>query len=218
MRVCGQFSFTLTIGFNFGKQFQESGYAERKPGQGHPRAMMARKDYHLSIIGRSNSDVTVSELSLLSTLLKQKRKLTWQKLTFIPAVTQRARNPSNLLSYAREINHCCCGGLLVWAGILLDFHKQLYVLERGYVTAVLYRDEVLEIYVHFFRGGGAVDRDFILMDENARPHRAHTIDEFLENEDICWIDWPAKSSDPNPIEHVGHALGSESATRNSHVF
>ncbi|GFV51837.1 transposable element Tcb2 transposase [Trichonephila clavipes] len=34
------------------------------------------------------------------------------------------------------------------------------------------------------------------MDDNARPHRALQVDEFLESEDIRHMDWPAKSPDP----------------------
>ncbi|GFW04827.1 transposable element Tcb2 transposase [Trichonephila clavipes] len=70
---------------------------------------------------------------------------------------------------------------MVWAGITLD--ARLHVFERGTVTAVRYTDEVLESYVCLFRG--AVDPDFILMDDNARTYRA---DEFLENEDIRRVD------------------------------
>ncbi|GFT93767.1 hypothetical protein TNCV_2111581 [Trichonephila clavipes] len=37
------------------------------------------------------------------------------------------------------------------------------------------------------------------MDDNARPHRANLVDEFLESEDIKRIPWPANSPDLNPI-------------------
>ncbi|GBN67089.1 hypothetical protein AVEN_166511-1, partial [Araneus ventricosus] len=40
------------------------------------------------------------------------------------------------------------------------------------------------------------------MDDNARPHRALLVDKFLESEDIRRMDWPARSPDLNPIEHV----------------
>ncbi|GFU86762.1 transposable element Tc1 transposase [Trichonephila clavipes] len=41
--------------------------------------------------------------------------------------------------------------------------------------------------------GGAYGRDFLFMDDNARPHRANLVDEFLESEDIKRIPWPANS-------------------------
>ena len=44
--------------------------------------------------------------------------------------------------------------------------------------------------------------DFILMDHDARPHRAHITDAYLERETIVRMDWPARSPDLNPIEHA----------------
>ncbi|GBN31114.1 hypothetical protein AVEN_193846-1, partial [Araneus ventricosus] len=62
--------------------------------------------------------------------------------------------------------------------------------------------------------GGAVGPEFILMDDNARPHSALLVDEFLESEDIRRMDWPVRSPDLNPMEHVWDALGRATATRN----
>ncbi|GBM75723.1 hypothetical protein AVEN_92726-1 [Araneus ventricosus] len=93
---------------------------------------------------------------------------------------------------------------MVWAGIMLDGHTPLHFFERSTVTGVRYRNEILETYVCLFRG--AVGPYFILMDDNARPHRAHLVDDFLESEDIRRMDWPIRSSDLNPIEHVRDAL------------
>ncbi|GBN58951.1 hypothetical protein AVEN_240748-1 [Araneus ventricosus] len=89
---------------------------------------------------------------------------------------------------------------MVWAGIMLDGRTPLHVFERGNVTGERYRDEILEPYVRLFRG--AVGPEFILMDDNVRPHRALLVDEFLESEDIHQMNWPARSPDLNPIENV----------------
>ncbi|GFW86176.1 hypothetical protein TNCV_4778891 [Trichonephila clavipes] len=40
------------------------------------------------------------------------------------------------------------------------------------------------------------------MNDNARPHRALLVYEFLESKDIRHRDWPP---DLNPIEHLGHS-------------
>ncbi|GBN53458.1 hypothetical protein AVEN_38562-1 [Araneus ventricosus] len=116
--------------------------------------------------------------------------------------------PSNV----REIDHYGGGGLMVWAGIMLDGRTPLHVFERGTVTGSRYRDEILGPYVRLFRG--TVGPAFILKDDNARPHRALLVDEFLESVDIRRMDWPARSPVPNPIEHVWDALVRAIATRN----
>ncbi|GBM62216.1 Transposable element Tcb2 transposase [Araneus ventricosus] len=117
-----------------------------------------------------------------------------------------------LLSNVREIDHYGGGVLVGWAGIMLDGRTPLLVFERGTVTGVRYRDEILEPYVRLFRG--AVGPEFILMDDNARPHRALLVDEFLESEDIRQMDWLDGSKDLNPIEHGWDVLGRAIATRN----
>ena len=41
---------------------------------------------------------------------------------------------------------------MIWAGILLDGHTAVYVIERGTVIAEKYRDEILQPCVSLFRG------------------------------------------------------------------
>ena len=49
---------------------------------------------------------------------------------------------------------------------------------------------------------GAIGLDFILMDDNARPHRDRRTNEYLTQETIYRMDWHVRSPDLNPIEHV----------------
>ncbi|GFT27815.1 DDE_3 domain-containing protein [Trichonephila clavipes] len=48
----------------------------------------------------------------------------------------------------------------------------------------------------------AIGNDFILMDDNARPHRARIVEEYLEDHGLERMEWPARSPDLNPIEHL----------------
>ncbi|GFY15868.1 transposable element Tcb2 transposase [Trichonephila clavipes] len=101
---------------------------------------------------------------------------------------------------------------MVWAGILLDGRTPLHVFERGSETGVRYRNEIFKPYVRLFRG--VCHSEFILMDDNTRPHRALLVDKFLESEDIGHMDWPAMSPDLNPLEQVWDALKRAVATLN----
>ncbi|GFV24383.1 ankyrin repeat domain-containing protein 27 [Trichonephila clavipes] len=54
---------------------------------------------------------------------------------------------------------------------------------------------------------------FLFMDDNAPCHRTVAAEQLLESEDIERMDWPARSPDLNPIEHVWDFLGRPLAAR-----
>uniref|UniRef100_A0A8C8FEU6 Transposase n=1 Tax=Oncorhynchus tshawytscha TaxID=74940 RepID=A0A8C8FEU6_ONCTS len=89
------------------------------------------------------------------------------------------------------------GSVMVWGGISLG---ALHVLARGSLTAIRYRDEILRPLVRPY--AGAVGPGFLLMQDNARPHVAGVCQQFLQEEGIDAMDWPAHSPDLNPIEHI----------------
>ncbi|GFX81526.1 transposable element Tcb2 transposase [Trichonephila clavipes] len=103
------------------------------------------------------------------------------------------------------------GGVLVYGGISIDGRTDLYINQDGTLTARRYRDEILKPIVVPY--AAAIGDDFILMDDNCRPHRANLVEGFLFEEGIVRMEWPACSPDMNPIEHVWDALARRVAGR-----
>ncbi|GFU70834.1 transposable element Tcb1 transposase [Trichonephila clavipes] len=74
--------------------------------------------------------------------------------------------------------------IIVWAEISLGDRTDLHFFKRGSVTAIRYQVEVLESIVRLC--AAAVGPTFVLMDNNARPHRADIMDDYLKRRDCAY--------------------------------
>ena len=68
--------------------------------------------------------------------------------------------------------------VMIWAGISAQGETDLHVIDNGTLTALRYVNEILDVYVRPY--AVAVGENFILMNDNARAHRARITDQYLE--------------------------------------
>ena len=75
---------------------------------------------------------------------------------------------------------------MVWGGISYEGRTDLCVINGGTLTALWYRDEILDPIVRPF--AGAIGDNFILMQDNPRPHTARVCMDYLNRETIEEMD------------------------------
>ncbi|GFY17727.1 DDE_3 domain-containing protein [Trichonephila clavipes] len=73
-------------------------------------------------------------------------------------------------------------------------------------------NDILDAYVRFYTG--AIVDAFVLQDNDAITHKTRIVEAYLEQETIQRMQWSARSSHLNPIEHVWDAQGRRVATLN----
>lgn len=102
------------------------------------------------------------------------------------------------------------GSVMVWGGISRSGATQL-VTVNGNLTAVGYRDNIIGPVILPYLHQGNAD---VLQHDNARPHTARVTQDFLRQNNVQVLDWPARSPDLSPIEHLWDCLGRKVRRRN----
>ena len=85
------------------------------------------------------------------------------------------------------------------AGKMFNKRTQLYVI-NGNLNSQSYIDEILRpIAMPFLR---RIWLRPIYQYDNNRSHRGRIVNDFVQQNNIVWMDWPANSPDLNPKEHI----------------
>ena len=94
---------------------------------------------------------------------------------------------------------------MVWAGISATAKTDLVFID-GNLNGQRYINEVLTPHVLPFLRQMPVP-DPIFQDDNARPHRARIVNDFIHRNNVNRMAWPAVSPDLSCIEHAWDVLG-----------
>ena len=89
------------------------------------------------------------------------------------------------------------GSIMVWAGFSAHHRTPLHHVQ-GNLNGQRYRDEIL--CPHALPMLRRIGQGAVYQDDNARPHRAGLVDDFLARSGVVRMDWPACSPNLNPIE------------------
>jgi hypothetical protein len=106
--------------------------------------------------------------------------------------------------YGPESDRFGGGSAMAWAGICHDGRTQLKIVQ-GTLNAVKYRDDILDpIALPFLQHRNF---DHVFQHDNARCHKTRVYQDFLNQNHIRVLPWPALSPDLSRIEHLWDDLG-----------
>nr|CAH7720240.1 unnamed protein product [Callosobruchus chinensis] len=189
------------------RRYKETGEVNNRPRAGRPTVSTIREDRCIAQLARRERSVTVPVLRsqlqrtfnwVISTATVRRRvlasELRCRRPLRVPLLT--AHHGTARLQWARAHKDWL---LPQWSNVLSSDESR-FGLIPGTMTGAYYLQNVINAIVQPLRD--EIGDQFILMDDNARPHCTRVVQQALENENIARLEWPPMSPDMNPIEHV----------------
>jgi hypothetical protein len=98
------------------------------------------------------------------------------------------------------------GSVMVWEYVSYDC-KLDFITVRGNLNGQNYRQNILEASVVPHFDNHPLNTRPVFVDDNARPHRARVVTDYLHDVSITTLPWPVRSPDLNQIEHIWDFIG-----------
>ncbi|GFY14383.1 transposable element Tc1 transposase [Trichonephila clavipes] len=220
--VATEFGIAHSIVSRLWRQFQTTGTAIRGFSSGRPRETTPADDRYIVLQVRRNRRQTAGEIASHTTHATGRPISRFTVARRLHGGGLFARRPVRCVRLTpahRRRRSLWCREHRNWRdnewGRVLFTDESRLSLSSDSHRILIWRDRGSRNYPSntIERDRGAMGPQFIFMDDNAPCHRTVAAEQLLESEDSERMDWPARSLDLNPIEHVWDFLGRRLAAR-----
>ncbi|GFU92884.1 transposable element Tcb2 transposase [Trichonephila clavipes] len=219
--VAAEFGIAHSIVSRLWRQFQTTGTAIRGFSSGRPRGTTPADDRYIVLQARRNRRQTAGEIARHTTQATGRPISRFTVARRLHGGGLFARRPVRCVPLTpahRRSRSLWCREHRNWRdnewGRVLFTDESRFSLSGDSHRILIWREREAAIIPRTsLKGTGAMGLQFLFMDDNAPCHRTVAAEQLLESEDIERMDWPARSPDLNPIEHVRDFLGRRLAAR-----